>query len=87
LNPCRVYRLSHQSAERVDLSYQVAFRGPADGGVARHVRDSAFGKRTKPNPAAKTRSNPRRFRAGVTSAHHHYIVRTHAEAIIDYQKR
>jgi hypothetical protein len=47
------------------------------------VRDRAFGKRTKPDPTAKTRGRPRGFRPGVTCAYDHYIVRTHTGVLID----
>ena len=30
---------THQSAKRVDLTYQMPLRGTADGWIARHVRD------------------------------------------------
>src|SRR5581483_10833902 len=39
LNAGRVDRPSHQTAERVDLAYEVSLRGAPDCRVARHVRD------------------------------------------------
>ena len=61
LNPGRVDRAAHEAAERIDLADQVTLRGPADGRVARHVRDGVLRQRAEPHVRAQARRGVRRL--------------------------
>ena len=64
---------AHQPAERVDLPDQVPFRGPADGRIARHVRNRAVRERADPDVASEPRRRPCGLDAGMTGANHDHI--------------
>ena len=58
----------HLPAERVDLTHQMALRGAADGGVARHLTDRVEVHREQQRPASHARGGQCRLAARVASA-------------------
>ena len=58
----------HQAAERIDLPDEVALRGAADRGIARHVRDGRPRQRADRDRPAHARRRPRGLDTGVPGA-------------------
>ena len=78
LNSGRVDCPAHQSAERIDLSDQMALRRAANGRIAWHVRDGVVGQRAQADSASEARRGPRGLDAGVPGADDNDIEFIHA---------
>src|SRR5207249_7118538 len=73
LNPGRVDRASHQTADGVDLAHEVTLRGAADRRIARHVSHGVGRQRAEADVRAEARGRVRRLAARVSRADHDHI--------------